>query len=261
MLDDLKNEDGFPRPAFGKLRAFDYDDHAAPGVEFLVRTLTPAQKLDCLILIIDSIDEIHPDSAKSLLRRIDDYIRERKREEEKVEDGNKRFLRVFVVGCPEGFTDYYRIPQGGVPKTRPVKLSKPRYHSYDDVLCAARAVVRFNILGGREDPCDERDIEKMAAKAIDFAEKHPWLEESLYNLSAFGDLIRFSNVYTGRLRRPRSLRDEYQLQEVFFESLLAPPKLSITGRHRVAGSIFSSSRKSHASSLVGTSLIKKAISC
>ncbi len=228
MLDDLKNDDGFPRPAFGKLRAFDYDDHAAPGVEYLVKNLTSAREFDSLVLIIDSIDELHPDSAKSLLQRIDDYIKQRKKEEENVDDARKRFLRIFIVGCPEGFTDYYRIAQGGVPKTRPVKLSEPCYHSCDDLVCAARSVVRFNILGRSEDscvedPCDEQAITKMAVNAIKFAEIHPWLQDSFYNLAQFGDLIRFADVYKGRLRLPRSLRDEYQLKEVFLNPCSRAP--------------------------------------
>lgn len=224
MLDDLKNDGGFPMPAFGNLRAFDYDDHAAPGVEFLVRAFTPEVpnlKLDRLILIIDSIDEIYPDSAKSLLKRLDDYITQREKEDKDVEPGKRGFLRVFVVGRPEGFTDYYRIAKGGVPKTWPVKLIEPCYHSDEELVCAARSVVEFNILGGDKNPRNGVDINNMAKNAINFAKKHPWLKESFGNLTAFGDLIRFANVYTDNLKPPDSLRNEFQLKEVFFQSLLA----------------------------------------
>jgi hypothetical protein len=222
MLDDLKNDDGFPRPGFGTLPAFDYDDHAAPGVEFLVKAFNPRlrnRKLDQCILLIDSIDEIHPDSAKSLLTRLDDYIKERQEEDGRL--GKRGFLRIFVIGRPEGFTEYYRIPRGGVPKRAPVRLSEPCFHSYDDLVCAARSVVQFNMFGGWDDPADEHDIKNMTKKAIEFATEHPWLQESFCNLSGLGDLIRFSNVYTGCVTPPCSLKDEYELKEIFFESLLA----------------------------------------
>jgi hypothetical protein len=223
MLDELKNEDGFPRPPFGTLRAFDYDDHAAPGVEFLMRQFNSAQEVTNVVLIIDSIDELHPSSAKSLLKRIDDYIKERKREDEYLEDGKKRFLRILVLGRPEGFTEYYRVPQGGVPKTQPVKLREPCFQSHDDLFFAATSVVKFNMLGDRDDPWarDEPEINRMSHNAIEFAKQHPWLRESVYNLSSFGDLIRFSDVYTHGATPPASLQDEFQLREIFFESLLA----------------------------------------
>jgi hypothetical protein len=223
MLDDLKDEDGTLRAPFGKLRAFDYDDHAAPGLEFLVHEFDRNTKykdptLSASILIIDSIDELHPDSAKSLLKRIDDCIRLRDEKDRQVEPSRRGFLRVFVVGCSEGFTDYYRIAQGGVPKAAPIRLREPCFRSCDDLVCAGMSVVQFNVLGGNSDPKVE---EEMTRRAICFVKKHPWLERSFYNLSAFGDLMRFSNIYINGLRPPRSFRDEYQLQEVFFESLLA----------------------------------------
>jgi len=223
MLDELKNDDGFPMPAFAKLRAFDYDDHAAPGVEFLVRAFNPAyseSKLDQLILVIDSIDEIHPESAKSLLKRIDEYIKQREEEDKgvkRVEPAKRGFLRVFVLGRPEGFTDYYRITQGGVPKTEPVKLKDPCYRSDDDLVAAAKSVVQFSILGGGEDLNSEA-IKSMSINAINFMKKHPWLNECRYNLSAFNELVKVSNDYA---KPPRSLADDFQLKEIFFHSLLA----------------------------------------
>jgi hypothetical protein len=221
MLDDLKDEDETSRAPFGKLRAFDYDDHAAPGIEFLVHEFDPKYKNGNSlpsILIIDSIDELHPDSAKSLLKRIDDFINTRREEDDGVVQSRRRFLRVFVVGCPEAFTDYYRIAQGGVPKARPIRLREPCYRSSDDLVGAGMSVAQFNVLGGQANPKVE---EHMTRNAIEFVKEHPWLEQSFYNLSAFGDLIRFSDIYSDRLRPPHSLRDEYQLQEVFFESLIA----------------------------------------
>ncbi len=224
MLDDLKNDGGFPILSFAKLRAFDYDDHAAPGIEYLVKEFTsqaPNLRLDRLILIIDSIDEIHPDSAKSLLTRLDDYIKQRRNEDKGVELGKMGFLRVFVVGRPEGFTDYYRIAQGGVSKTRPVRLKEPCFRSHDDLVCATRSVAQFNILGGEEDPRQRGQIKVLTDNTISFARKHSWLKECFKNLSALGDLIRFSNIYVSGLKSPRSLEDDYELKEVFFQCLLA----------------------------------------
>jgi energy-coupling factor transporter ATP-binding protein EcfA2 len=221
MLDDLTNDGGFRLPAFGKLRAFDYDDHAAPGVEFLVRAFSsegPNLSFLRLIIIIDSIDEIHPESAKSLLTRLDDYIKQREKEDEKHD--TRGFLRIFVVGRAEGFTDYYRIVQGGVPKTKPIKLCKPYYRSLDDAACAARSVVRFNILGGK-DQTDDNTVQGIVNDAINFAHQHRWLEESFYNLSQFGDLIRLSSVDAGSVKLPRSFNDPYQLNEILFQALLA----------------------------------------
>ncbi len=143
MLEELKNDAGFPMPAFAKLPAFDYDESQAPTVEFLLNAfLGDDSGLNRPILIIDSIDEIHPVSAKSLLERIDELIEHRKKA------GNPSFLRVFVVGRPEGFSDYYRITQGGAPKGLPIELQPPLYQTKGDLRKAIELEVQFNVLGG-----------------------------------------------------------------------------------------------------------------
>jgi hypothetical protein len=223
LVDDLKNDDAYSLPALGKLPAFDYDDHAAPGVEALVEAFDrrfesarPAR----LILIIDSIDEIHPDSARSLLVRIDDYIKER--EEEGREGG---FLRVFVLGRPEGFTDYYRITQGGVYKTRPVKLVGPKLKEQDK-RDAVRSAARF-VLGAKAGEADEA-VDNMTNNTLKFINSYngpsKWLDESFENIAALNDLVKVANDVQGTTLRKAEF--DFELKEIFFQSLLARARAS-----------------------------------
>jgi hypothetical protein len=210
MLDDLKNDAGFPLPAFGKLRAFDYDEHAAPGVEFLLKAFIPGfSELDRPILIIDSIDEIHPESAKSLLNRFDEYIEQREKDDR--EAGTLSVLQIFVVGRPEGFSDYYRIPQGGRMKELPIELRPPSYQTTGDLRKAVESVAQFALFGERK--VDPTILQSAADKSIDFMNNHSFLRESPFNLSEFGELIKVSDKYSLDLGEP-------YVQDLFFGFLL-----------------------------------------
>jgi hypothetical protein len=219
MLEELRNEDRPFIPAFGKLPAFDYDGHAAPGVEFLVwafnRRLKDT-KLNKIVLLIDSIDEIHPQSAKSLLTRLDEYIDRRKAEAADAAGSNKGSLRVFVIGRAEGFTDYYRIP-GRVPKTLPVTLKGPDLPpNSNDREVAARSVAQF-VLGETSGKPGAEAV-RMASVAIKFAKEHCWLDESFTNLMLLNELVKVSNDLKGP---PDGVApDEPQLKEIFFQSIL-----------------------------------------
>jgi len=225
MLDELQNEDGLSIPAFAKLGAFDYDEHAAPGVEFLVRAFNPRfgnTKLDRLILLIDSIDEIHPESAKSLLVRIDDYIKHRG-EEDKRPGSREGFLRIFVIGRPEGFTGYYRITQGGVYKTRSVKLKKPDFQTDCDREEAAESVAQF-VLGDEKGEWSSK-TNSMASIAITFISTHEWLKDSFDNLMLLNDLVKISNDYKEKTGSAIGGND-FELKEIFFQSLLGRARAS-----------------------------------
>jgi hypothetical protein len=226
LLDELKNDDGFPAPPFARLPAFDYDRHASPGIKFLVNAFNPRPSEPDFrrsILFIDSLDEIHPESATSLLTRLDEYIKAREDDDKRGSD-EQGFLRVFVFGRPEGFQDYYRITQGGVYKTPPIKLLGPDLMR--EGVCAQQAaaasVVRFVL--GDEDGKRETEIENMVRGTFCFLTEHPWLEESesLENLSAFNDLVKISERY----QENPGQADDFMLKETLFQSLLARARAS-----------------------------------
>jgi hypothetical protein len=217
MLDELKSEAGFPMPALGKLRAFDYDEHAAPGIEFLLHEFVSGYaKLDRPILIIDSIDQIHPESAKSLLVRLDDYVKRRKEIDEQA--GTPSVLQIFVVGRPEGFSEYYKISEGGGLKELPIELETPSFQTTGDLRVAAESVVRFNLFGGGQNAHDGK-IRRAADKAIRFMNNYYFLRECPYNLSEFGELVKVSDKYGVNL-------SEYYLKELFFGFLLGRNRAS-----------------------------------
>jgi hypothetical protein len=223
MLDELTNDAGIARPAFAQLPAFDYDDHASPGIGFLLSKFVPGYSgEDRPIVIIDSIDEIHPVSGMSLLKRVDDYVDQRKRNDP------RGVAQVIVVGRPEGFVDYYRITQGGIPKEPPMILELPAFQTTGDLEAATRSVVEFAIFGedsGRTlDGAAIRrrgeEIDGCVSKAMSLMRAHHFLRESPYNLATLDELVKVSTDYE-RLRLT-----ETEFKELFFQFLLGRNRAS-----------------------------------
>jgi hypothetical protein len=177
--------------------------------------------LDRHVQLIDSIDEIHPESAKSLLQRVDEYVKRRRDEDEKVPREKRGFLRVFILGRPEGFTDYYRITQGGVFKTKPVALRGPCFRNDEDRRAAARSVVPYVLgVGEKHPPCR---IDTLARKAVELGNSREWLKESFQNLTAFNDLVRAADSGEAPHEGPDN---DFALKEMFFQSLLGRARAS-----------------------------------
>jgi hypothetical protein len=233
-VDELTNDGGYPMPAFGRLRAFDYDDHAAPDIRALTEAFKESRSFDMNrhILLIDSIDEIHPDSASSLLERVDGYARQRSEEDEMIIDPTRKgFLRVFVVGRAEGFMDYYRSIQKGVSKEEPVVLEPPKYEHNKDKRAVVRWAAQFLIsgdIGDTVDPKSQAEALSTADDALHFMHPFSWLENSCDNLSAINDLVKISSGRKAYAQKklPRKLLDtsEFELKEIFFQYLLARAK-------------------------------------
>ena len=81
------------------------------------------------LIIIDDIDETHPDSSRLILRLLDKLILDGR-------EPKADFQHVIVVGGSEGFTSWYRDPKrhGGISKFLNVfKLSGPVYSSTGDI--------------------------------------------------------------------------------------------------------------------------------
>ncbi len=121
-------------------------------------------------IVIDSIDEIHPLSAESVLRKVNKALQS----DENLPD----FCYVYIVGRPEGFAGYYKDPNFKI-KPEIYEISFPRYETIQDV----KVLTKF-----LEDTNDitKKDINSL----INLADNKPFVFESIHILSIAADLIR-----------------------------------------------------------------------
>jgi hypothetical protein len=147
------------------------------------------------ILIIDSLDEIAPDSALSLLKNIATEI--------KLGNGLPDYFHVFAFGRPEGFVPYYRDSH---PIKKPIifELTPPMYRTKADLKVVAEFSRKYN----------NRRPEDLDA-LVGLAAEHPFIFESIHLLSMVSDLIKNS---AERFRAERS--SENVIKELLLDQML-----------------------------------------
>ena len=127
------------------------------------------------ILLIDSLDEIHPLSALSVLQRVEQHLRE---EEKRQPTG---FVHVLIFGRPEAFITYYRKQ----PPRRAdlIEMKFPNYQSMKDLEVAVESSRAFY----KRSPVD-------AAAVLSLAKKHRFIIESVHFLHLQGALVNGSGA-------------------------------------------------------------------
>ena len=100
LEDDLITVDG-DNPFNTRLPAF--RDHEAPAISTLINAFGDGPHDGTRsFIVVDSLDEIHPDSALSLLERLYGHVASVR------EDDPEGFLHVLVFGRPESFAPFFR---------------------------------------------------------------------------------------------------------------------------------------------------------
>jgi hypothetical protein len=218
MLDDLRNNNSLSVPAFGKLRAFDYDQHDSPGLWPLIEAFrqTPKEGMERVILIIDGIDEIHPESARSLLGRLEYHVNVRQKQDK------NGFLRVFVIGRPEGFADYHKVPREPPGKRLPIRLEPPDFRTTGDLETAVKSVVRYhNGLVAEPQGEAKKRLDCQVRATLENLEKNDFLRECAFNLAVLGELAKLSAVELNFFKPwGLSAAEKDRLEAMIFEFLL-----------------------------------------
>lgn len=131
-------------------------------------------------LVIDDIDEIHPDTARLLLREVDRLILDRTQPSDS-------FLHVVVVGGASGFAPWYRDPRrhGGIAHFHSAfRLRGPVYGTSGDVEVLAGNLLEFQ-KGADHWARAVRDgtAARLTSQYLRYARRHPFLSHSLRPLA------------------------------------------------------------------------------
>jgi hypothetical protein len=126
------------------------------------------------ILLIDSLDEIHPLSATSVLQRVEQHLKD---EQQRRPNG---FCHVFVFGRPEAFRGYY-LSQPMRKKDSLVEMNYPRYQSMKDLELAVESSRAFY-----------KRTDKDAQAVVALAARYPFIVESVHLLHLQGALVNES---------------------------------------------------------------------
>lgn len=132
------------------------------------------------LVVIDDIDEIHPDSARLILRSVDKLVLDRAQ-------SSSGFLHVIVVGGADGFAPWYRDPKrhGGIAGfLSAFEFRGPVYSTTGDMHVLAANLLRFQM--GKEG-WDQFVREGAAASLIEqyvrYVRRHPFLSYSIRSLA------------------------------------------------------------------------------
>jgi hypothetical protein len=172
MAPDLRPDDGAEDGIFSHLPQFDPIESAPEFVDLMKSFNIDYLSSPRPLIIVDSIDEIHPDSSKRLLDKIDHFVAAEKRK------NPSGVLCVLVVGRPEGFREYYIDPHF-TKKPPPVELSLPGYASRADLRMAAAQIADSNNRG-----------EEAVNAFLRLADKYPLVCESAYDLALLAELVK-----------------------------------------------------------------------
>lgn len=131
------------------------------------------------LVIVDDIDEIHPDSSRLILRSLDKLI---------LDPGPKAgFLHVIVVGGSEGFASWYRDPKrhGGIAEFLSVfELKGPLYSTTGDMEVLATDVLRFQMGKERwEEAVRDGTASTLVERYLRYVLRHRFLTYSIRSLA------------------------------------------------------------------------------
>ena len=125
-------------------------------------------------LIIDSIDEIHPTSAKLLLENIQSDIEEFHFSE---------FIHLFVVGRADGFRDFFTSPHGEITVPPPLPMHVPKYLSTSDMRVGVETSARYF------------HRESAIGPTMALIEQYDFIEESCFIQSLRGEIVKRAERY------------------------------------------------------------------
>jgi len=183
MLPELAVSSGFSF-VFSHQPAFTDDD--VPGIV----ELFAAYEIDIAssprpFLLIDSIDEIHPASAKLLIREI----------EKDVDDFSiSPFIHVFIVGRAEGFRGFFTDPHGEIKIPPPIGLELPGYVSIQDM--------EIGVASSAEYFRRESAVEPLMA----LIQRYDFIEESCFIQSLRGDFVKRAEEYAANDVSPMKIK-------------------------------------------------------
>ncbi len=155
------------------------------------------------LILLDGIDEIHPASARVLLREVEDYLLATSR----------AFVHLVISGRPEGFTPWFSDPArdettGRV--TRTFQLETPVYSTKGDIEFRLREYLAFSMQLDALDKAGEFD--DYAASVVGALEEYPFLRYTLGNL-AVGNVVLQHTA-------PGSDESEVTLKQKIFDDMV-----------------------------------------
>lgn len=156
------------------------------------------------LILIDGLDEVHPDSALAVLREVETFLLRDK----------QTFVHILVLGRPEGFAPWFANPSRGSQTGDAIalmSLETPLYTTRGDIAFRLREYLDFTKqLDGYEASGEFDEYVESLANAL---ERYPFLRYSLSNL-AVGNVVMQHTA-------PGSNADEFELKTKIFEDLLA----------------------------------------
>lgn len=147
------------------------------------------------LVLLDGIDEIHPSSARVLLRGVEQYLL--------AETGT--FVHIVISGRPEGFAPWFSDPARSETTgqvTRSYHLRAPAYSSRGDIEFRLREYLAFAM----QLDALEGELEEYAESVVTALERYPFLRYSLGNL-AVGNVV-LQHTTPGRNETERTLKDK-----------------------------------------------------
>ncbi|HEY6728718.1 MAG TPA: hypothetical protein VI197_32125 [Polyangiaceae bacterium] len=157
------------------------------------------------LVVLDGIDEIHENTARLLLERVDDYILGRDEE-------TLRFVHFLISGRPEGFASWLTTSERSSKNTKietQYDLTGPKYVTGGDLAFRVESYLEF-ALG---DSFTEERLAEYTENFLDAMSQHPFLRYTTSNL-AFGNLVIDQSA-------PGLDRSERALKARLFEGILA----------------------------------------
>lgn len=173
------------------------DDPTKFSVELLFAAMGCSTSPLPPLIVLDGIDEIHPDSSRLILEALDDYLLD-------ATSVTGPFLHVLVSGRPEGFTGWLIDPDRKQPNVDLVKqfeLEAPRYDSSGDLAFRVRGYLSF----ARDPAPSEAEIAAHVESFTDALTRYGFLSYSIGNL-ALGNIV-IDQTAPGLNVSERSLKD------------------------------------------------------
>jgi hypothetical protein len=148
------------------------------------------------LILLDGIDEIHPSSARVLLRGVEQYL-----------SAGGPFVHIVISGRPEGFAPWFSDPARGETTgqvTRSYHLQAPVYSTRGDIEFRLREYLAFAMQLDAVEQAEELD--EYAESVVSAVERYPFLRYSLGNL-AVGNVV-LQHTTPGKNETERSLKDK-----------------------------------------------------
>lgn len=157
------------------------------------------------LVVLDGIDEVHENTARLLLERVDDYILRR-------DEDSVPFVHFLISGRPEGFASWLTTSERTSKNTAietQYDLRGPNYVTRGDLAFRVESYLEF-ALG---DSFTEERLAEYTENFIDALSRHPFLRYTTSNL-AFGNLVIDQSA-------PGLDRSERTLKARLFDGFLA----------------------------------------